>query len=110
MIDSYFDFKPWALQSPRLFLFMARWFMIRKLIAKQVKKRMNHSSAGQLGTRCHAGLDKPAPAIGKPGAPSLDFWIPLRLPVVKINIYNWPLRVVSLSNHDFYPPLADLPE
>jgi len=34
-------------------------------------------------------------------------WIPLRLPVVKIGLYNRPLRVVSLSNHDFYPPLAD---
>ncbi len=28
------------------------------------------------GVRCHAGPDKPAPAIGKPGASSLDFWIP----------------------------------
>jgi hypothetical protein len=37
-------------------------------------------------------------------------WIPLRLPVVKIGLYNRPLRVVSLSNHDFYPPLADSPE
>jgi hypothetical protein len=34
-------------------------------------------------------------------------WIPLRLPVLKISLYNWPLRVVSLSNHDFYPPLVD---
>ena len=57
--------------------------------------------------RCHAGPDKPALASSKPGASSLVFWIPLRLPVVKINIYNWPLRVVSLSNHDFYPPLED---
>jgi hypothetical protein len=37
-------------------------------------------------------------------------WIPLRLPVVKIGLYNRPLRVMGLSNHDFYPPLADLPE
>ena len=71
---------------------------------------MIYPAAELRGIRCHAGLDKPAPAIGKPGASSLDFWIPLRLPVVKINIYNWPLRVVSLSNHDIYLPLADLPE
>ncbi len=77
---------------------------------------MNYPTAEQLGIRCHAGLDKPAPAISKPGASSLDFWIPLRLPVVKIGLYNRPLRVVSLlkipslsrwSNHDFYPPLED---
>jgi hypothetical protein len=43
-------------------------------------------------------------------------WIPLRPPVVRISLYNRPLRVVSLlkipslsrwSNHDFYPPFAD---
>ena len=37
---------------------------------------MNYPAAGLRGIRCHAGLDKPAPAIGKPGASSLDFWIP----------------------------------
>ena len=37
---------------------------------------MNYPAAEQLGISCHAGLDKPAPAIGKPGASSLDFWIP----------------------------------
>ncbi len=59
---------------------------------------MNYPAAEQQGIRCHAGLDP---------ASSLDFWIPLRLPVVKIGLYNRPLRVVSLSNHDFYPPLED---
>jgi len=80
---------------------------------------MNYPAAEQRDIRCHAGPDKPAPAIGKPGASSLVFWIPLRLPVVKIGLYNRPLRVVRLvgelkscrlSNHDFYPPLADSPE
>jgi hypothetical protein len=37
---------------------------------------MNYPAAEQRGIRCHAGLDKPAPAISKPGASSLDFWIP----------------------------------
>ena len=37
---------------------------------------MNYPAAELRGIRCHAGLDKPAPAICKPGAPSLDFWIP----------------------------------
>ncbi len=68
---------------------------------------MNYPAAEQRGVRCHAGIDKLAPAICKPGASSLDLWIPLRLPVVKIGLYNRPLRVVSLSNHDFYPPLED---
>ncbi len=33
---------------------------------------MNYPAAEQRGIRCHAGLDKPAPAIGKPGASSLN--------------------------------------
>ncbi len=37
---------------------------------------MNYPAAELRGIRCHAGLDKPAPAISKPGASSLDFWIP----------------------------------
>jgi hypothetical protein len=37
---------------------------------------MKYSAAELRGIKCHAGLDKPAPAIGKPGASSLDFWIP----------------------------------
>ncbi len=37
---------------------------------------MNYPATELRGIRCHAGLDKPAPAICKPGASSLDFWIP----------------------------------
>jgi hypothetical protein len=37
---------------------------------------MNYRAVEQRGIRCHAGPDKPAPAISKPGASSLDFWIP----------------------------------
>ncbi len=37
---------------------------------------MNFPTAEQQGIRCHAEPDKPAPAISKPGASSLDFWIP----------------------------------
>jgi hypothetical protein len=37
---------------------------------------MNYPAAEQWGIRCHAGPDKPAPAIIKPWASSLDFWIP----------------------------------
>ena len=37
---------------------------------------MNDPAAEQRGIRCHAGPDKPAPAFGKPGASSPDFWIP----------------------------------
>jgi hypothetical protein len=43
-------------------------------------------------------------------ASSLEFWILLRLPVVKINLYNRPLRMVSLPNHDIYPLSEALPE
>jgi hypothetical protein len=41
-----------------------------------LKFLMNYPAAELRGIRCHAGLDKPAPAIRKPGASSLDFWIP----------------------------------
>ena len=44
--------------------------------------KINYSAAAR-GIRCHAGPDQPALAISKPGASSLDFRIPLRLPVVK---------------------------
>jgi len=37
---------------------------------------MNYPAAELRGIRCHAGLDKPALAFSKPGASSLDFWIP----------------------------------
>jgi hypothetical protein len=37
---------------------------------------MNYPVAEQQCIRCHAGPDKPAPAMSKPGASSLDFWIP----------------------------------
>ncbi len=37
---------------------------------------MNYPAAEQQGIRCHAGPNKPAPAIVKPGASSLDSWIP----------------------------------
>jgi len=37
---------------------------------------MNYPAAELRGIRCHAGLDKPAPAFSKPGASSLVFWIP----------------------------------
>jgi hypothetical protein len=38
--------------------------------------QMNYPAEELRGIRCHAGLDKPAPAFSKPGASSLDFWIP----------------------------------
>jgi hypothetical protein len=34
------------------------------------------TASERRGIRCHAGPDKPAPAISKPGVSSLDFWIP----------------------------------
>ena len=37
---------------------------------------MNYPASEQRGIRYHAGLDNPAPEISKPGASSLDFWIP----------------------------------
>jgi len=37
---------------------------------------MNHPAIGLRGIKCHAGPDKLAPVIGKPGAASFDFWIP----------------------------------
>jgi hypothetical protein len=40
------------------------------------KRQMNYPAEEQQGVRCHAGPEKPAPAIRKPGASSYDFWIP----------------------------------
>jgi len=39
-------------------------------------QEMNYLALKLRGIRCHAGPDKPAPAFSKPGASSLDFWIP----------------------------------
>jgi hypothetical protein len=44
---------------------------------KRIAQKNEPPRRKQRGIRCHAGLDKPAPAIGKPGVSSLDFWIPV---------------------------------
>jgi hypothetical protein len=70
---------------------------------------MNYPVAEQRCIRCHAGPVADCRCLisysQHDSASSLDFWIALRLPIVKIGLYYRPLRVVSLSNHDFYPPI-----
>jgi len=96
------------------------FFLLISLLTPIGKIVKNELPAAELrGIRCHAGLDKPAPAIPKPGASSLDFWIPtirqaarLELadmshgperPVTKANFHNLHRRTFAGLKKNFHP-------
>jgi hypothetical protein len=53
------------------------WFLLFISFSPSKGSKMNYPAAELRGIRCHAGLDKPAPAICKPGGIQFRFLDPV---------------------------------